>query len=73
MMIKWMCDVSLKNGRSSVELMDRLGVSEITEVLRRNRLRWFGHVMRMDVGNPASAFMHVEVEGLREQSRPRKT
>ena len=34
-----MCNVSLKNSRSSDELRDRLGIPDITEVLRKNRLR----------------------------------
>ena len=68
-----MCNVSLKDGRSSNELRDRLGIPDITEVLRKNRLRWFGHVMRLDAGNPASACRHVVVEGKRDQGRPRKT
>ena len=73
MMIRWMCNVSLKDGRSSDELRERLGIPAITEVLRKNRLRWFGHVMRIDAGNPASACRHVVIEGKREQGRPRKT
>ena len=36
-MIRWMCDVSLKDGRSSYELRDRLRIPDITEVLRKNR------------------------------------
>ena len=39
MMIRWMCNVSLKDGRSSDELRDRLRISDITEGLRKNRLR----------------------------------
>ena len=73
MMISWMCNVSLKDGRSSKELRDRLEIPDTTEVLRKNRLRWFGYLMRMDAGNPASACRHVVVEGKREQGRPRKT
>ena len=69
MMIRWMYNVSLMYGRSSDELRDRLGIPDITEVLRR----WFGHVIKMDAGNPASACRHVVVEGKREQGRPRKT
>ena len=72
-MIKWMCNVSLKDGRSSDELRDRLGIPDITEVLRKNRLRWFGHVMRMDAGNPTSSCKHVVVEDKRKKVRPRKT
>ena len=72
MMIRWMCNVSLKDGRSSDELRDRLEIPDITEGLRRNKLRWFGHVTKMDVGKPASACRRVEVEGKREQDKPRK-
>ena len=73
MTFRWMCNVSLRDGRSSDELRDRLGIPDITEVLCRNRLRWFGHVTRMDADNPASACRHVEVEGKRKQGIPRKT
>ena len=73
MMIRWMCNVSLKDGKSLDELRDRPGIPDIAEVLRKNRLRWFGHVMRMDARNPASACRHVVVEGKRKQGRLRKT
>ena len=67
-----MCNVSLKKSRLSEELRDRLGIPDITEVLPRNRLRWFGHVTKMDAGNQASACRYVEVEGKREKGRPKK-
>ena len=35
MMIRWMCNVSLKDGRSSNALRDRLRIPDITEVLRK--------------------------------------
>ena len=71
-MIKWRCNVSLKDGKSLDELRDRLGIPDITEVLRKNRLRWFGHVMRMDAGNPANACRHVVVEGKRDKVDKKK-
>ena len=71
-MIRWMCNVSLKDDRSSDELRDKLGIPDITEVLCKNRLRWFGHVMRMDAGDPARACKHVEVEGKQKQGGPKK-
>ena len=61
MRIRWMCNVILKGGRSSDELKDRLGILDINEALRRNKLRCFWHVTRIDVGNPASACRHVKV------------
>ena len=63
---------SLKDAKSSDELRDRLEIPDLTEMLRKNRLRWFEHVMRMDAGNSASACRQVMVEGKREQGRPKK-
>ena len=44
MMARWMCGVSLKDRKSSVDLYSLLGVDSMAEVVRRGRLRWFGHV-----------------------------
>ena len=43
-MIKWMCGVSMKDKRTSVEL--RRLVEPIITVIRSGRLRWYGHVTR---------------------------
>ena len=45
-MIRWMCGVSMKDIRASVELRRLVGVEPITIVIRSGRLRWHGHVMR---------------------------
>ena len=41
-MIRWMCGVTLKDRKSSEELRSRLGVTNLKDSLRQNRLRWFG-------------------------------
>ena len=46
MMVRHMCGVTLKARKSSEELRQRLGIESVTEVVRRGRLRWFGHVAR---------------------------
>ena len=46
MMSRWMCNVSLKDDRSLKELRNKLGVPDITEMLLRNRLKRFWHVMK---------------------------
>ena len=43
-----MCRASLRDGIYSAELRDRLGIERISEALHRGRLRWFGHVERMN-------------------------
>jgi len=46
MMVRWMCSVSLKNRISCVDLNGRLGLEEVTDIVRHGRLRWFGHLER---------------------------
>ena len=46
MMVRWMCGVTLKNRITSEELRNRLNIEAGTEIVRRGRLRWFGHVDR---------------------------
>ena len=72
-MIRWMCGVSLKDRKSSEELRQRMGIPDITTCLRQNRLRWFGHVERMDEEHPVSSCRFLEVDGTRPKGRPRKT
>ena len=52
--LRWMCGVTLRDKVRkvvrdkipSVELRRRLGIEGVVEVMRRGRLRWFGHVER---------------------------
>ena len=48
-MLRWMFGVTLKDKVSTVELRRRLGIKGVVEVIRRGRLRWFGHVERKEV------------------------
>ena len=65
MMVRWRCGVSLKDRKRSVDLYSLLGVEIVAEVVRRGRLRWFGHVERI----------RVEMIGCRPQWRrqPKKS
>ena len=45
-MIRWVCNVILKDGNASSELGERLGFDNIRNYIRRGRLKWFGHVER---------------------------
>ena len=48
-MLIWMCGVTLRDKVFMVELRRRLRIEGVVEVMRRGRLRWFGHVERKDV------------------------
>jgi len=43
-MARWMCGVSLRDRISVEDVMLRLDVEEVLDVVRRGRLRWFGNV-----------------------------
>ena len=72
-MIRWMSGVSLRDRKSSKELRDGVGVEEITEVCRRSRLRWFGHVERKEDDDWVKKCTVLEVEGKRPRGRPKRT
>jgi len=44
-----MCGVSLWEEKSSDELLGRLGIVSVADVVRKGRIRWYGHVERKDV------------------------
>ena len=73
MMVRWMCGVTLKDRRSSQELLDRLGIVSVADVVRRGRLRWFGHVERKRAEDWVSKCRNLEVESARGKGRGRKT
>ena len=72
-MLRWMCGVTLKDKVPTVELRKRLGVEGVVEVMRRGRLRWFGHVERKAEDDWVSACRKMEVVGSRGRGRPRMT
>ena len=53
--------VILKDRKSCEELRQRLGIDSVLDVLRRNRLRWFGHVERKNDDDWVKACQRLEV------------
>ena len=47
MMVRMMCGVTLKQRLSNQDLLERMGIDSVSNVMRISRLRWFGHVKRM--------------------------
>ena len=46
--LRWMAGVSLSERKSNECVRSMLAIDDIAEVMRRNRLRWFGHFERRD-------------------------
>ena len=57
----------------SEDLCNLLGINCVADVVRRGRLRWFGHLERKSVDDWVSACRGLVVEGMRGRGRSRKT
>src|SRR5437867_8336773 len=68
-----MSGVTLKDRRSSEELRRGLGIVGVDSVVRRGRLRWFGHVERKEADDWVSKCRNLEVVGGVRIGRSRKT
>jgi len=54
-------------------LLERLSVEEVSEVVHRGRLRWYGHLQRKDANDWVSKCKDLAVDGQRWMGRSRKT
>src|SRR5664279_1307340 len=72
MIVSHMDGVSLKERKSSEELRQRLEIDNVADVIRRNRLRWFGHVERKDDIDWVKACQRLEVSGRMGRGRGKK-
>src|SRR5208282_6769917 len=61
--------------KASAELLSRVDIECVSVVVRRGRLRWFGHVERKQPDDWVSAYRHIVVESVKGRGRgmPRKT
>ena len=71
MMVRWMCNMTLKD-KYSDKLRDLLGLVSIRNCIQSGR-RWFGHVERMDKDSWVKKSREIVVEGHWGRGRPRKT
>ena len=60
-MVRWMCNVKVKDRVPSKELRERLGIDDIILILQQNRLRWYGHLLRKEDTDWVKKCMEYEV------------
>lgn len=58
-----MCNICLRDRKSSAEFRNCLGAVNIVDVLHQTRLRWFGDIKTMNIENPVINFRFTEVDG----------
>ena len=71
-MIRRICRAKLTDRIYSEEYRKRLGLEDINSVLKKRRLRWFGHVERRD-NEWIKKSLVMEVGGKRPRGRPKKS
>ena len=73
-MMRRMCGPSLCERHSDSELRGLTGLEEVDIVMRRRRLRWYGHIQRKDEEDwTRKTWKDWEVDGTRPRGRPKKT
>ena len=68
-----MCGATTRVELSNVELLSKVGITPITELMRRRRLRWNGHVARKDECNWLKRVQRMEVLGCLGKGHPPKS
>ena len=63
--------VTLRDRVRSVDIRKEQGVSSIQEKVREIRLRWYGHMQRMEENNEVRAVGDMRVPRKRPRGRPR--
>ena len=58
---------------ASSGLGELLGLEPVSLMIKKSRLRWFGHVERKDDNDWVKRCMTWEVEGIRQRRHPKKT
>jgi len=72
-MVRWMCDVKVKDKVPSKELRERLRIDDTILVLQQNRLQWHGYVLQKEDTDWVKKCMEHEAEGSRPRGRPKRT
>jgi len=72
-MVRWMCNVKVKDRVPSKGLRERLGIDYIILILQQNRLQWYyGHVLRKEDIDWVKKCVEYEVKGSRPRGRPKR-
>jgi len=72
-MIRWMCGVKLNERKKSEGLRELSGLEPVSLMIKKSRLRWFGHVEPKDDNDWVKRCITWEVQGIRQRGRPKKT
>ena len=72
-MLRYMANIRWEDRISNEEVLHKCRLQEISSVLRKQRLRWFGHVKRMEENSILRRAMNLQLNGRKPVGRPKKT
>ena len=67
-MIRWRCGVKLNERKKSEELKELLGLEPVSLMVKKSRLKWFGHV-EQDDNDLVKRCVTWEVGGIKEDGQ----
>ena len=70
-MLRRIKGVTLRDKVKSVDIRKELGMNSVQEKVREMRLRWYGHMQKMEENNEVRAVVDMRVPGKRPRGRPR--
>ena len=71
-MVRWICSAKLCEKIRMSDLRTRRGISSIEDVIIYSRLRWLGHLQRMDEEKGPRKILNFEANGTYSPGRPKK-
>ena len=71
-MLQWILGVTLKDKKRNADIRKAVGVTNIMDKVREDRLRWYGHVKRKEEHSFIRRIVEAEVYGHRRRGRPNK-
>ena len=71
-MVRWICSAKLYEKIVMSELRTQMGISSIEDIIRYNRLRWFGHLQCIDEEKSPRKILNFEVNGSYPRGCPKK-
>ena len=72
-MVRMMCGKTLRDKVPSIMLRERMGIEDIEEHLREYRLRWLGHLERMNPEDLVRRVRKENIVGRKKRGRPKKS
>ena len=70
-MLRWQFGLTRRDKVRNEHVRGTLKIAPISNKVKENRLRWYGHIKRREAEHPIRKVMDMEIPGRRRPGRPR--